>query len=425
MFAQEKEIKKILTSVSGRRLLTCMLLMQPITSEELKRFPEFFFEIFDSRRFPLTNNNFANVSNVKTDYPRFRHSFGNEDISGEDRILRTALKSGLIVRVPAKKGGKKNYYYFLNSDIIFNIGADGLEITENKNVYPKLFPHHVFNLQDNEYVSLNEEIAFRQSDYIQKPNDEKYDYMSLSLRMLFLWFWWMIRYPSFVSAVLNAYDSALGNRKKGRIFFKPGDFPLKQPKQRYLFVKAKRDNVIRAMNNDEFTFVSPMFDRFFKYKFSLSFVPSYSILRCFSNFKYHVKQIINWKGMEIEKNSPMQLLKILTSEDYTIIPKERQTIFTSILMYKNLDLKQINKYRSTPVKLNSPLFKRFKLMETTSIARNTFFVEEVFGWQEGPVAPFFKSSLPDHFLLSDLWHTYNEGEESRRVLDSFLIYKKW
>ena len=117
----------------------------------------------------------------------------------------------------------------------------------------------------------------------------------------------------------------------------------------------------------------------------------------------------------------MELLQILTSEDYTIIPERRKTVFTSILMYKNLDMKQINKYMPVPVEPDSSLLKRLTLPETTSIARNTNLVEQIFVWQEGPVAPFFIESFPNHFLLTDLWHTYNEGKGSRHFLDSFLI----
>lgn len=311
--------------------------------------------------------------------------FDTTDIYGKDRMLRKAVDSGLIIEVPIKEGRKKNSYFFLNSDIVFNINSSGIEIIENKKVYPKLFRHCTLSPKRNRQTVLNEIIAFRRPG-IGNPSDEFY-HIRHSLREIFTPLWWMIRHQSLISDTINVYRSRI-KHPISRKLIKIDDLPEKWRHQyRYLYKRAIGEVFMTPLRSNESLLLHPYFYFFVAHKVSLSFVPSYSIFKCFSNFEEHIRTVTGYKyGNDVKKQAykktPMDFLKILTSEKYEIIPQKRQRIFTSILGYENTDEKSIyvpNDLTEEQKQHSSKLIKtKIKSEKTCWIDRNTTLASDVF-----------------------------------------------
>ncbi|HUS99187.1 MAG TPA: hypothetical protein VMY59_02580 [Candidatus Thermoplasmatota archaeon] len=365
---QEEEIKKILVSVPGQRLLACLLLIQPLTAEELRNFFDCLISVFSKR------NRISNMANEKNSL--FNPIFDFTDLYDKDRTLKRAVKSGLIIEVPVKKNWDKTHYYFLNSDLVFNLSSDGLKITNNRIVFPRFFNHHIYYKRSNQTRIIKEYIAFQRPTRIAKV---RYS----TLKEFSTLCWWLIRHPRLISDTIDIY----------RHFYYG---PITNPKHRKqisieglpkkwktIFKKADGEVFMRQENPHDSPLLYPWFNTLINNKISLSFTPSYSIFECFSNFKEHAGEIIEYnKGLEtVEKRTPMTLLKKLTSEEYEIIPQNRQCIFSSILRYEDVDerTKYIPQNISEKQKLHLQKLNEseIKSEETCWIDKNIEFTKEV------------------------------------------------
>jgi len=373
----EKEIKEVMVSVAGQRLLACMLLVQPVTAKELRYFLEFWIKFYSVKD---KSSNMASI-NQNQDFSPFNPIVDTTDVYDKDRVLKKAIDCGLIIEVPMKTGWKKNSYYFLNSDIVFNMSSSGIEITENKEVYPKLFKHHTFAPKENKKTVLKEYIAFHKSG-IGNPSDEFYRIRDSLLKEIFTLFWWMIRHQSLISDTINVYRTFEPHKHVKIKHVEIDDLPEKWRRYHYLYRKAKGEVFMNQLRPHDSILLHPWFSFFTRDKMSLSFVPSYSVLECFSNFKKHIGNIIDYDEMKYTyKRTPMDLLEILTSEKYEIIPWQRQRVFTSILGYENVDKNTIyvpedisKKYRRHLLRL---IESDIKFEETCWIDRNTSLAKNV------------------------------------------------
>lgn len=383
---QEKEIKEILISTTGQRLLACLLLGQPLTAVELQRFPQLSFQMFDpsvplKKPFP----NVATISKKTAEYPHFNPLFENKELYGEDRIIRKAMKSGLIISVPSKKDWKKHYYYYLNPDIAFYIDNEGLTITEDSKVIPTTFRHHIVGYQTKQKIALNEVINVHQAIDIGYLSDNKTSLPSSSLPKLFALFWWLIRHPGLISETIDAYRSRYYDTKRAMRLattMKIRDLPSGWRRKRYLLNKALRDGVFYT--DGDRVYLDSWFEYLIDRRLLLYFVPSFALFSCFSNYQKHAKVIAR-------KTSAMELLNVLTSEEYVIVPEKRPTVFTSLLLYDSIDTK-VTRFHNTD---------SIRLFEHISVTRNTQLAEQVIINAQGPMYTYLKSSKDKHLLFSE------------------------
>lgn len=368
---QEKEIKTLLTSTTGQRLLSCMLLAQPLTVAELQQFPQLSFQLFDPSapiRKPFPN--VAKTSKKTTGYPEFNPIFENKELYDENRIFKRALKSGLLINVPAKKNWKKHCYYFLNPDLAFHIDSKGITISEDRKVKPITFRHNVIDYETKQEITLDDKINLHKKIYASVFNDKIMSSALVVLPNLFSLFWWLIRHPDLISKTIDVYRSPhYFSKRLGRLErpVEISDLPSGWRSEKYLFDKGLQDGVIYTDGNR--VYLGSLFNKLIDQKLLLFFTPSYSIFTCFSNYQKHAKAIVRY-------TSARDLLKILTSEEYYIVPEKRATVFASLLLYNM----EISGY--------------------TSISMNTQLAERVICGSKGPFYPFLKSSNPiDKILL--------------------------
>jgi len=376
---QEKEIKEILVSTTGQRLLACMLLGQPLTGMELQQFPQLSFQLFD----PLTplNKPFPNVAttskkNIK--YPHFKPLFENKELYGENRIISKAISSGLIINVPAKKDWGKHWYYYLNPDIGFYIDSKGCSIKKDTTAIPKTIHHRIVDYRSKREIKFDEAIN------THRAIDKKTSPMPSTIPKLFDLFWWLLRHPDLISMTISLYRSHYYDQEKmtkSSVHIQIDDLPSEWRCRRYLLNKGIDDGIFYTDGND--IYIDSWFEWLVEHKLLLYFVPSYAIYSCFSNYHEHAKRIAG-------KTSSTSLLKILTSDDYMIIPEKRPTVFTSLLLYSSLDA-SVKELR---------FMKRIKSYENVAIARNTQLAEQIIFNPKGPMYPYLNSK-EIHFLLSD------------------------
>ena len=245
MTFNETKIKEVLASRLGRRLLSCMLLVQPITAKELQQFPNLAFELFNPAH-PITDRrDFPNVANISLNesYPLFKPIFSsNKELY--NRVLKKAIDSELVLRVPRKKGWKKNYYHFINSDLLFDINAERIEtikIKENKEVFSSTFKHHIRNYLNNGESILHEKLNFRRK--IMKETSDETIYPIYSLEHIFSLFWWLTKHPKLIRDTIDVFrlSSSLSNKKR---IVKREDLPLDWHRLYYLYRKGIQEKVI-------------------------------------------------------------------------------------------------------------------------------------------------------------------------------------
>jgi hypothetical protein len=382
-----------------------MLLVQPITTHELMEFPEFFFQFFNSFSPMNYRKDFSFVVKNFDDYinPHFRPIFSNKEIySG---VLKEALDCGLVIRVPSKKNRRKNCFYFLNSDLLFRIsydedftGDNGINITENKEPSLRIHTHSIDDHTLKTTTSLKEQINF--SIKKNERNNEKIIASMDILNHIFTLFWWSVKQPKLIKDTITEFrkyynlTDIICSHKEKQTRTKPKNpnplnienprilhflnYPIneeKLPKEwkknnRYLFKKAIQEEVLCHKNHG--FILGDLFYYLMANEIYFSFIPSYSIFKCFNNYKNHVREIIK------NEITPIGLLEILTSEDYQILPEKRSTIFTSILEYKE----HIYSFKSEMGYLKNP---------SPNIARNTQLAGEIVLSRNGPFYPFLKT----------------------------------
>jgi len=336
----------------------------------------------------------------------------------------------LVLRVPRKKGGKKNYYCFINSDLIFhisyNIGRDkGIKIKENDEVFPYTLNHRIYNSSTGGNAVLSEKINVCRESIVKTYGGTFSP--AYSLDHIFSLFWWSIKQPKLLGDTINVFrsfnylsdmirrplkkqkptpstrPSSLPSVKNGALPInvkrgkncevqqrRGGPFALEREykthktrpvrrenlpqgwrKIRYLYKQAIQEGMFYREKNE--FFLSGLFATLMTNELSFSFVPSYSIFSCFNNYGKHAKKVIS------DGITPMGLLETLISEDYKILPERRSTVFTSVLMYgKHMYADEFS--------------RGFLKNQKPSMARNTELAEEVILGRLGPLYPFLKSN---------------------------------
>jgi len=312
--AEEKTegIKEILASEPGKRLISYMALVQPITARELQCFPSFSLDFFNSFLKKEQDGNVANTTRLNSNLKVFKNvAFDNKELYGKDRILKRALRNGLVFEVPSKKGEKKDKYYFLNSDLSIVIGKGGVGVVESETAFPLIYRYNsskealALNANPNYRKIIREKITKHDSKVGEDPR-------LFSLYDIFSLFWWMKNHPDLMVETMNLFYSRVNVRRR--------ELPLGWRKS-YLFNKALDENVLE--HRGEKVSLSTKFFLLNLTSFTLIFTPSYSILSCFSNYKSHLREA-NKKCFSRGK-----LLDVLTSEEYRIDPLKRPKCFSS------------------------------------------------------------------------------------------------
>jgi len=311
--------------------------MQPITAKELQHFPELCFALFKPSHFTIKSN-FPNVAEIITEkkYPQFKPPVSsNKERYG--RVLKKAIDTGLIVKVPLEKGWKNNYFFFINSDLMFEINKDGIKISNDKTARCIRFNHGIKEFPSNNIIRFTEPINLRKAD-MQKPKDENTFPVTYPVQ-IFRLFWWQTRHAKLISQTADLFYHQLCSGRRWNqiknVSVTIDDLPSAWHSNSFLFKKALEDHIlIRRGDNLDF---GPYFDSLYFYRYNFCFAPSYNILGCFSNYKQHIKNINKYNKEDRcwYDRTPMELLQILTSEKYEIHPEKRAPVFTSIIINEN------------------------------------------------------------------------------------------
>lgn len=329
---QTEEIKEILQREPGRRLLTCMALVQPISAKELKHFPHLCFEIFKpGKSLDNRKRNFPNVSNYnKNDIvlTQFRPLFTNAELYVKNRsVIQKAIDCNLIKEIPSSLGRMRNNYYFLNSDIVIRCSRSGLQIEEEKKSFFHNITYNVSINKKNERVHKEagkEFIALpfpNTSVAEQNPLGISHDFNSLPLLMsLFKWF---IENPDFLAELMDKFNA------NSDYFIQRKELLQWAIEDRHKIYAALRDGILYSYSQDKTKIGGPGLN-LAGGTVSFRFARSYNIFQCFSNYEHYTALI--------KKKTPMEFLDLLTSENYSIKPNNRSFIFTSLMYnFGNID----------------------------------------------------------------------------------------
>lgn len=329
------EVKRIFSSVPGRRLINCLLLVQPITPQELKQFVKLSLEVFNpngtwKKPFPdvsmieldavnpelgdLIQKGLINAESMPEDL------FTNTDLYSKDRILQKALKCGMIIEKKASSTGKGNSYYFLNSDLYFTFDYDGLKLRCSSKSKLKGFSHE--RVIDTKKRPFKVEKIPERLAIPLKPHELYEQHHFFPIGGFLRFFWWLHNHWPLILKTLQKYHEISVNAKNPGVFTRR-DLPKEWRNSSHLISKALDDHIfVEKQFNLDFLF---LIDALANGGVYIWFNRTYEILRCFSNFEDHLS--------EMQKKSPMELLEILSSEKYEINPERRRLLFTSILIY--------------------------------------------------------------------------------------------
>ena len=342
---QQSEIKEILSSRSGKRLITAMMIIQPITTAELKNFLSLCLMVFkpymsinrpfpdlseiDIKKIPEIKKIIEEISFLVSDFSGeekyaymenevasieksvFGNIFNDRDLFSQNGILKRAEKCGLVYGIPRKKGNKIEKLYFLNSDLEFILKPGKFEVKENTlsqfkkqefDEYTKRLWKGIKKIKKGKEEVRKEWISLSDEDLkISRITD-------FSIKSFLNWVSWIIKYPD---KMHNLWEIALENETIRR-----KDLGWRND----LIEKAIRDNIL--LRYPDHLNLTPAPYNQIPY-ISFRFARSYEILRCFSNFD----DIFT----ELKTRTPMELLKLLTSENYEILPHKRTLFFSSII----------------------------------------------------------------------------------------------
>lgn len=206
--------------------------------------------------------------------------FANKDLYYSKGVLKQAINAGLIKAVPSKKGRKQDYYYFLNSDLVFKVTkATDFRVSN----LDKFFVKNV----DSEKVSLMSHVFASEEDFFD-------------IAKFLLAIQWIINYRDKLSEIWNKELSY--NPFKGK-----------------LHKKSMEDGIIFRNGIKKVYKITPYFS---SEEVIFRFSPSYNILNCFE------------KKIDYDK-TPMQNLNEFIKENYKINPEKRVSKFISLeVMYE-------------------------------------------------------------------------------------------
>jgi hypothetical protein len=410
----KKEIFKIISSDIGRKLITSMLLVQPITALELKKIVKLCFLIFQGhnsikeRYFPNIRQNTSESFQLKKlylDNDLITESFYQEDMEkniyynselyGKKNsmrglgILPRAIKCGLIKVVPSEKNKKSRNYYFLNSDIIYNLSKNGVEICINSSPFiykhrDQLFLKRSKNGAKSEKINERLSLLSEKNIKIRKidtPNSCSLNWILNSIK------WWHEHVP----LMNETYSKFIEKENKNEPFYKK-DLPAGWKKRPDLLKYAFRDKVFSRDNLE----LSPgsTLDALMNFKYSIGFCRNYEILRCFSNFEEHLS--------DLRFYSPMKLLEKLTSEKYTIIPSKRPLVFTSIIAYEKFHL-NVSLKKKVGQGINKEPEPKYVLKRNSQIVDNAF---NLFTKNPLNILQYSDKRLKEYFYNEILPHHY-------------------
>jgi len=351
------EIKKIITSVAGTRLLTCLSLIQPITSNELKNFPRLCFEIFKPNQ-SLNNSKRSFLNYVSNEnhrvYPEFPQIFTNTDLY--KRILKQSIDAGLVINIPETENKSRFNYYFLNSDICFTINKKGLHINEDTSISFEKYQYNVI-INKTKWKLYQEDvkdyIALSSRQWISERELDHYQGLQInSIPRLLNMFHLAIKDPSFLEELQDVFCKSIYSN-----YVKKNAFPSWNPKTRYKIYSAIKNGLLyeNPLNNRSVS-VTLQYWGFGDNEFR--FCRSYNPLRCLSNFDIDDK--------DMRKRTPIQCLREVTSDKYKISPEQRPFVFTSLLFnIKNIDFNQLE--NCLPIKEE----KARRFYEIAIVKRNT------------------------------------------------------
>ena len=373
-----------------------MLLVQPINNKELKHLPKLAFELFNPNTL-IESKKFPNVTKITINrkYPQFKPLFDNKELY--ERILPKAVDSGLIKKIPRKKGWKKEYYYFLNPDLLFKISDNGIEITEDSKVIFRRFKHHVLNYPTGKETIFEENINVHKDDDVPINLNDYITSNLTSIIQIFNLFWWVIKHPSLISETIRVYREYLYHPKKAvhrkRLeWIKKSDLPSTWFNNRYLWEKAKKQDVFHTLGGKRVE-LGPLFDILPNSELSIYFNPTYKIFNCFSNIEDHLTEIFSRDALFDKKMTIMQILELLTSNDYEIISEKRSIVFTSFLMFENPILNNIHNIEYFSDEEYKDIKKFKDSICRVRSARNTQLVENIIFHSKGPMFSFLKTNV--------------------------------
>ncbi len=341
----EEAIKKIISSGPGRRLLNCLLLVQPITINEMKQMIKLSLDIFNPT--VSMKREFPNVSNIELDeiHPGFKKEFESHlidktklskdlfthaDLYDQNRILKKAIASGLVIEKKVNKSNKDISYFFLNSDLYFIPDRKkGIQITNYHKSYLYKYKHEriITNIgHPNKIEHINERIA------LAIETDKVKEGMHLfPINELLTFLWWMIKHPKLIYKTIEKYKKIILDEMDTRSFTRE-DLPPDWRSATHLIKMAIKTKLFTE--NGKKLNLNYMLKQMAHGEIFFNFCRSYEILRCFDNFDDHLS--------EMNKKSPMEMLNILTLKKYNIDPAKRPLFFTSI-MYSPFEYKKIYK----------------------------------------------------------------------------------
>lgn len=361
MEIDEEKIIDLFTDKTGRDLITCMLLFQPITKKELRYFLDTLFKFY--------------IINVSKNYDYRKDNplccqkysiFKKSTLDQKDRAFHKALESELIIEIQENTRAR-NKFYMINSNLRFQIsGANNFSNILKIDVFnnSKSFNiSHKINLGNDKYINPLKKILEEHkkakitsnedfinyiftpkkeqpnqnhsksfNERISLPNEEaKIDYSMNSVpyfnsinQIISLLHWLCCpKHRYFITNYIQEADDFGHVSKK--------DLSTNIRKNEYFQKEALKNNFLFSIDNKSSNYQLSNLIMFLKKDsppFEFFFARSYNPLFCFSNYIEHSDNIE--KGI-----SPADLLNILTEgKKSKIIPERRNKLVFSSLLYK-------------------------------------------------------------------------------------------
>jgi len=291
---------------NARKLILCLLLLQPLTAKELKYFFPLMYYIFASKKkeFPPIDKVIREVERIFEREINQFSIFLDKDLYSKDGVLKQLVKSGAIIEVPSQERKKQGMYYFLNSDLVFEI----------KPIAEK--PLSVHNLNNNFILdNTNGEKISLMSNCDRYSTGNHFDIVS------------------FLSSLPYIADKNHQSKLK-QIWGK--ELPY-NPFKGKLHRKVIEIGLIWWDGVNKKYILNPCFSHT---KLAFRFSPSYKILECF-------EKDINYK------KSPIQNLREFIKENYEINPRKRAMSFTSFEKVDEIKKEEMKKtFRRTGIERN-------------------------------------------------------------------------
>lgn len=346
-----KDIESIFTSRPGQRLIATLMTVQPLTRKELQHFLPLSMAIFKpstslTKDFPdvekidieawpaakealrkvhpeptpmtsLPLNEYVEyIRSHKKDESRIdfadiiQDTFNDRDLYHNKGVLKQAEQCGLIRSVPVEKGKDKPRYYFLNSDLEFVITPGNFKVREKTET-------HFHKSAFDEYTTTIWKDGKNHEEWLSLPSTELtiefYRWFADLWDTFFNYIKWNIEKPDEMREVWELFQEEKLSQK--------GTIQIRRKEASWhheLFNRAVREGLLMPGKMKYFKLHPWLKNDISSFMFSRTYEP----LKCFDNLDQH--------SIKVNNNTPMQLLEILISGDYKIVPESRRMAFTSI-----------------------------------------------------------------------------------------------